>query len=64
MPYDPKKPAEEKAPILIYGVASAIGAFRTALDLGPIIGVAGRAGEFTNALADYVYYRRVKTHLL
>ena len=63
-PYNPSKPAaesggkEEKVPILIYGVTSAVGAFAAKYarlsGLGPIIGVAGRASDFAKTLADYV----------
>ena len=60
-PYDPRETAEsggEKSPILIYGVSSAVGAFAAKLArlsrLGPIIGVAGRAGDFAKSLVDYV----------
>ena len=60
-PYNPIKPAKndgEKVPILIYGVTSAVGAFAAKLarlsGLGPIIGVAGRAGDFAKTLVDYV----------
>lgn len=45
-------------PILIYGVTSAVGAFAAKYarlsGLGPIIGVAGRAGDFAKTLVDYV----------
>jgi NADPH:quinone reductase len=63
-PYDPKKPAEDgKVPILIYGVISAVGAFAAKFErlsgLSPIIGVAGRAGEYAKTLVDYVVdYRK------
>lgn len=60
-PYDLVKPTEnggERVPILIYGVTSAVGAFAAKLarlsGLGPIIGVAGRAGDFAKTLVDYV----------
>jgi NADPH:quinone reductase-like Zn-dependent oxidoreductase len=47
-----------KAPILIYGVTSAVGAFAAKLarlsGLHPIIGVAGRAGGYARTLVDYV----------
>ncbi|KAI0875476.1 GroES-like protein [Hypoxylon argillaceum] len=50
--------AGNKAPILIYGVTSAVGAFAAKLarlsGLRPIIGIAGRAGEYAQTLADYV----------
>jgi NADPH2:quinone reductase len=54
---------QKKAPILIYGVSSAVGAFAAQLarisGVGPIIGVAGRAGDFAKSLADYVVdYRK------
>jgi NADPH:quinone reductase len=64
-PYDPKKPAEDgkKVPILIYGVTSAVGAFAAKFarlsGLSPLIGVAGRAGEYAKTLVDYVVdYRK------
>ena len=60
-PDDPIKSAKnggEKIPILIYGVTSAVGAFAAKFarlsGLGPIIGVAGRAGDFANTLSEYV----------
>ena len=61
-PYNPRKAAEsggeKKVPILIYGVTSAVGAFAAKYarlsGLGPIIGVAGRAGDFAKTLVDYV----------
>jgi NADPH2:quinone reductase len=58
-PYDHRKPAEgEKAPILIYGVTSAVGAFAAQLarlsGFNPIIGVAGRGADFAKGLVDYV----------
>ncbi len=60
-PYNPRQPAEtggEKVPILIYGVTSAVGAFAAKFarlsGFSPIIGVAGRAGDFAKALVDYV----------
>lgn len=60
-PYNMGSPGEsgrEKVPILIYGVTSAVGAFAAKYarlsGLGPIIGVAGRAGDFAKTLADYV----------
>ncbi|TVY81170.1 Trans-enoyl reductase, partial [Lachnellula suecica] len=47
-----------RVPILIYGVTSAVGAFAAKFarlsGLGPVIGVAGRAGEFAKTLVDYV----------
>ncbi|KAI1868296.1 hypothetical protein JX265_007119 [Neoarthrinium moseri] len=47
-----------KVPLLIYGISSAVGAFAAKLarlsGLGPIIGIAGRATEFANSLADHV----------
>ncbi len=64
-PYDTTQLAEGtgKAPILIYGVTSAVGAFAAKLarlsGLNPIIGIAGRAGNFASTLADYVVdYRK------
>ncbi|KAI0505581.1 GroES-like protein [Xylaria bambusicola] len=49
---------ENKMPILIYGVTSAVGAFAAKLarlsGLYPIIGIAGRASDFAQTLADYV----------
>ncbi|KAF4633564.1 hypothetical protein G7Y89_g4545 [Cudoniella acicularis] len=62
-PYDNLDSAEngedqKKLPILIYGVTSAVGAFAAKYArlsrLGPIIGVAGRAGDFAKTLVDYV----------
>ena len=61
-PYNLSNPAAEssgkKMPILIYGVTSSVGAFAAKFarlsGLSPIIGVAGRAGEFAKTLADYV----------
>ncbi|CAJ2502933.1 Uu.00g103270.m01.CDS01 [Anthostomella pinea] len=50
--------AERKTPLLIYGVSSAVGAFAAKLarlsGIGPIIGVAGRAGDFARTLVDHV----------
>ena len=47
-----------KVPILIYGVTSAVGAFAAQLarlsGLAPIIGIAGRAGDFARTLVDHV----------
>lgn len=49
---------EKTTPILIYGVGSACGAFAAKYarlsGLSPIIGVAGRAGDFAKELVDYV----------
>ena len=60
-PYTLGKPTAsdgKKVPILVYGVTSAVGAFAAKLarlsGLGPIIGVAGRAGDFAKSLVDYV----------
>jgi NADPH:quinone reductase-like Zn-dependent oxidoreductase len=60
-PYDPKKPGAEgspKVPILIYGVASAVGGFAAQFarlsGFSPIIGIAGRGGEFAKGLVDHV----------
>lgn len=60
-PYNTRLLTEDrgkKVPILIYGVTSAVGAFAAKFarlsGLGPIIGVAGRAGDFAKTLADYV----------
>jgi NADPH:quinone reductase len=52
-----------KNAILIYGITSAVGAFAAKLcklsGIGPIIGVAGRAADYAQALADYVVdYRK------
>ncbi|KAI1135479.1 putative alcohol dehydrogenase [Hypoxylon sp. FL0543] len=57
-PFDPRKPVEgDKVPILIYSVTSAVGAFAAKFarlsGLSPIIGVAGRAGDFAKTVADY-----------
>ncbi|KAJ8122682.1 hypothetical protein ONZ43_g1180 [Nemania bipapillata] len=50
--------ANNKTPILIYGVTSAVGAFAAKLarlsGLHPIIGIAGRASDYAQTLADYV----------
>jgi NADPH2:quinone reductase len=47
-----------KYPIVIYGVGSAVGAFGAQLarlsGLYPIIGVAGKSGDFAKGLVDYV----------
>lgn len=57
-PYNLKEPIEDRVPILIYGVTSAVGAFAAKYarlsGLGPIIGVAGRSGDFARTLVDYV----------
>ncbi|KAF2494751.1 GroES-like protein [Lophium mytilinum] len=57
-PWNPRKPSEERTPILIYGVTSAVGAFAAKYaqlsGLGPIIGVAGRASDFAKTLVDHV----------
>jgi len=57
-PYYERNRAEVKVPILIYGVTSAVGAFAAKYarlsGLGPIIGVAGRGGDFAKTLVDYV----------
>ncbi|KAJ4305785.1 hypothetical protein N0V90_001317 [Kalmusia sp. IMI 367209] len=49
---------KKKEPFLIYGITSACGAFAAKFarlsGFGPIIGVAGRAGDFARTLADYV----------
>jgi NADPH:quinone reductase-like Zn-dependent oxidoreductase len=53
-----KSAAGNKAPILIYGVTSAVGAFAAKLarlsGLQPIIGIAGRGGDYAKTLVDYV----------
>lgn len=58
----PTESSGEKVPILIYGVTSAVGAFAAKSarlsGLGPIIGVAGRAGDFAKTLVDYVVVYR------
>ncbi|KAJ3579147.1 hypothetical protein NPX13_g1425 [Xylaria arbuscula] len=47
-----------RTPILIYGVTSAVGAFAAKLarlsGLYPIIGIAGRAGDYAQTLVDHV----------
>ncbi|KAI0381141.1 putative alcohol dehydrogenase [Hypomontagnella monticulosa] len=53
----------KKMPILVYGVTSAVGAYAAKFarlsGFNPIIGVAGRAGDFAKTLADYVVdYRK------
>lgn len=64
-PYDPISPteSENRIPLLIYGITSAVGAYAAKLarlsGIGPIIGVAGRSGEFARVLADHVVdYRK------
>ncbi|KAM0810361.1 putative Enoyl reductase (ER) domain-containing protein [Seiridium cardinale] len=48
----------DKVPLLIYGITSAVGAFAAKLarlsGIRPIIGIAGRAGDFARTLADHV----------
>jgi NADPH2:quinone reductase len=56
-PWSPARPKEgEKIPLLVYGAATAVGAFAIqfakASGLGPIIGVAGRAIPFAETLID------------
>jgi len=56
-PWSPARPKEgENVPILIYGAATAVGAFAIqfakASGLGPVIGVAGRAVPFAEKLID------------
>jgi NADPH2:quinone reductase len=56
-PWSPSRPAEgEKIPLLVYGAATAVGAFAIQLakasGLGPIIGVAGKAVPFAEGLID------------
>lgn len=54
-PYDT---IQKKEPLLIYGITSAVGAFAAKLarlsGYSPIIGIAGRSGEFAKSLADVV----------
>ncbi|KAI3325841.1 GroES-like protein [Xylariaceae sp. AK1471] len=62
-PHDTVEPSfADKAPILIYGVTSAVGAFAAKLarlsGLHPIIGVAGRAGDYARTLVDHVVDHR------
>ncbi|KAI0974090.1 GroES-like protein [Xylaria arbuscula] len=63
-PYDAVEPAAGgKQAIVIYGITSAVGAFAAKLarlsGLHPIIGIAGRAGDYAQTLADYVVdYRK------
>lgn len=64
-PYDPISHTEpqNRVPLLIYGITSAVGAFAAKLarlsGIGPIIGVAGRSSEFAHELADHVVdYRK------
>ncbi|KAI0160845.1 putative alcohol dehydrogenase [Hypoxylon sp. FL1284] len=59
MPFNPVKLTQvKKNPIVIYGVSSGVGAFAAKFarlsGFNPIIGVAGRAGDFAKTLADYV----------
>lgn len=54
---------EKKVPLLIYGVTSAVGAFAAKFarlsGFSPIIGIAGRAGDYASSLVDYVVdYRK------
>lgn len=55
---EPEVGTETKMPIVIYGVTSAAGAFAAKLarlsGLYPIVGIAGRAGDYAQTLADYV----------
>ncbi len=59
-PYEARKPADigEKEPFLIYGVTTAVGAFAAKFarlsGLHPVIGIAGRSGDFAKNLVDYV----------
>ncbi|KAI8629884.1 GroES-like protein [Xylariaceae sp. FL1651] len=58
-PYDVVEPLDgSKTAFLIYGVTSAVGAFAAKLarlsGLYPIIGIAGRAGDYASTLVDYV----------
>ncbi|KAI1804648.1 GroES-like protein [Daldinia bambusicola] len=58
-PFDARGvPEGKKAPLLIYGITSACGAFAAQLTrlsgLGPIIGVAGRATDLAKTLANHV----------
>ncbi|KAI1767777.1 GroES-like protein [Hypoxylon sp. FL1150] len=64
-PFDPVNPTQDgtKIPIVIYGVSSAVGAFAAKFarlsGLSPIIGVAGRAGDFAKNIVDHVVdYRK------
>jgi NADPH:quinone reductase len=70
-PYDLDKQTEgaERIPLLIYGVTSAVGAFGAKLarlsGLHPIIGIAGRGGDFASGLVDYVIdYRQGEDALI
>jgi NADPH2:quinone reductase len=53
---EPWKPATEKVPFLVYGAASAVGAFAIKLarlsNIHPIIGVAGRGIPYAESLID------------
>ncbi|CAG5181749.1 uncharacterized protein ALTATR162_LOCUS9815 [Alternaria atra] len=53
---EPWKPAAEKVPFLVYGAASAVGAFAIKLarlsNIHPIIGVAGRGIPYAESLID------------
>lgn len=65
----PEEKEKKREPLLIYGITSACGAFAAKFarlsGIGPIIGIAGRAGEFANALADYVVdYRKGEDELV
>ncbi|KAI0466576.1 GroES-like protein [Xylaria cf. heliscus] len=59
VPYYSEEPVAGKKPaIVIYGVTSAVGAFAAKLarlsGIHPIIGIAGRAGDYAQTLVDYV----------
>ena len=59
-PYNSTIPADSKgkAPLVIYGVTSAVGTFAAKLarlaGVRPLIGIAGRASDFASTLVDYV----------
>ncbi|KAI1854095.1 hypothetical protein JX265_003582 [Neoarthrinium moseri] len=64
-PYDSQHIRDKckNVPFLVYGATTSIGAFGAKLarlsGFYPIIGVAGRAGEFANTLVDYVIDYRI-----
>ncbi|XP_014550596.1 hypothetical protein COCVIDRAFT_42926 [Bipolaris victoriae FI3] len=65
----PDEGASKKRPLLIYGVTAAVGAFVAKLarlaGMSPIIGIAGRAGEYAKTLVDYVIdYRQSDAEIL
>lgn len=65
----PNEEAGTKHPLLIYGVTTAVGAFVAKFarlaGMSPIIGIAGRAGDFAETLVDHVIdYRQGDSKVL